>query len=230
MIEARHGAMGLGTWLLVLWLCGACSKTNGQGESPTRYGPDVVVAFEDIVITRDEVEAGLQYVFGVNRMLGQAAARRTVLVRFLMPLKLAQKDHEALRVPRREAAEALVRVVGNGGPPELAAKGRVFGAQNPEEGFSRSEIPLGLAMRVFDETRLGEVELTELPEGFAVVAVSAVIPGNSKPFDRSEAVVVPFFTHTEASFHDWLGSRILGLRGKLDHVAPDYRDVLQEFL
>jgi hypothetical protein len=232
---ARMAVAGLAAVVAAaLASCGGgagASEPSTTPPEPQTYGADVLFVVDDAIVLRADYESFLPYIRSIHRQIGDEAAKAFVVERHLLPLALARLEFGEQRRERLAEAEALVRAVGNGGPSELEAKARHLGVVAPEEGFGRAELPLAVARRLFDETTIGQLgSPVEVPQGYAVVASSAIFPGTSSAHDRAEGVLVPFYTHGPEAFEAWLRPRLGNVKSRIRHVAPDFRNALKEYL
>jgi hypothetical protein len=206
----------------------------GCGGDPAPAGTGlpagVLLAGDGIEVRLAELEAWLPYFDGVDRHASRNAKLRGALALHVLPIALARRAHAARRDDLRRDAEAMARVVGNGGFPELLVKGRPYGALRPANGWVRSELPIAVARLAFDPERLGQVSpVLETPQGFALIATSELRPGVSTVEDRVDAVLVTFYTHPPGEFEAWLRAEYERLAGRI-RVHPDHLDLLPETL
>lgn len=228
MIRLRAVRLLLGGGWLLLPGCG--EQAPPPLPAPDPPAPGVVLAFDGLAVLGAEIDEWLPYLESIDRHLGRRAMVRTVLARHVVPLKLAARDLQAERAPLLERAQALARVVGNGGFPELLAKGRTYGAERPETGWRRGELPLVLQRYVFDEQNVGQVSpVLALPQGYALAATFELRPGPTRLEDRADACIVMFYTHAARAFGEWLAA---ATRRPLPvaYVHPDLAESLPEYL
>jgi hypothetical protein len=214
---------------VLLLVGGGCSRAPAPGPAPA--DPELALAFDGLRVTRAELMDLVPYFESIDRRLGRKHLLRQILEQDVIPLRLAQRDLARERAPLRERAQALHRVVGTGGFPELVVKGRPYGVHRPEQGWLRSELPHAVARHAFDEARLGQLSpVLELPQGYALVATSEIRPGATTALDRADACLVTFYTHDAAAFGRWLDGARRKLHTTLTWVSPDLADVVPDYL
>jgi hypothetical protein len=189
--------------------------------------PGLVMEIDGLQIWAREIEPWVAYVETVDRRTGRDAAIRGILDNHLIPLKLAQRAWAEPRDELRRRAEALARVVRNGGYPELVAKGRAVAGEPLAQTTGRLDLPLPIGAWAFDEDRIGHVSpLLETPQGFSLFSTYRIERGITRTVDRVEAYQVPFYTHPPVEFAAWLVEARAAVSDKVTYVHPGYRRAL----
>ena len=210
--------------------CSDVGPVSGTGPA-TGPGSEAALEFGGLRITRAELEDLIPYFESIDRRLGRQHTRRVVLEEDLIPMKLAQRELVAERRELRERAEALRRVIGNGGFPDLVARGQRFGATRPDQFWLRQQLPHAVARYAFDESSLGQVSpVIEVPQGFALVATSEIQRGTTMILDRADACLVTFYTHDAQAFGRWLEGALPKLHKTLTWVSPEFAAIVPNYL
>ncbi|MEM7202346.1 MAG: hypothetical protein AAF628_18895 [Planctomycetota bacterium] len=221
MTSRRRALAGL----LVLAL-GAC---HSEGEPIAQRG-DVFLELDGMAFRRAELAPFLAYYDRVNRRVGRNTRIQVILDMHLIPRQLARRAFAEERRALQESCEALHRVVGNGGYPELVAKGKaVPGAEL--QVVERSDLPLAVAAYAFRDEAIGVLSpVIETPQGFCLVSVREHHRGTLTTLDTAELFLVPFYTHDAAAFEAWLQQARAEVAGALDWVHPDEAEALPPWL
>ena len=206
----------------------ACAEEPEQANVPP---PDLILELDGMRFWRHEIEPLLDQLLAVNPRRGRVSAAVGILDTHLIPLKLAERAFAERRREMRERAEALARVVGNGGYPKLVAVGRQVAGDPPEELSPRSAFPLPVAAWAFDDDRIGQVSpVLASAAGFSLVSTYRIERELSSDGDLVEAFHVSFPTHAPEELAAWLALAKTDLAGKVSYVHPDYRRSLPPWL
>lgn len=207
--------------LLVLAACGESSPPDARSDG-------VILEVDGLRFTRAEVARFDAYVDSIDRRVGRNTRTMGILERHLIPLKLAERAFPEERRTQRERCEALARVVGNGGYPELALKGAAVGK---EIVVTPSELPMAIAAWMFEDEHLGRVSpVLETPQGFCLAASYDIRRAATRPQDVAEGFLATFYTHDATEFGAWLKQAEAAIAGHVTYVDPDYRDAIPPWL
>ena len=211
--------------LLALPACDDGGRTRAAGDDD-----GAVLVLDGMRITRADIAELEPYLRSVEPRAGRMLIASKALAH-LIPLALARRGLAARREILRERAEALRRVVGNGGYPELVAKGRVAGGFRPRRPLTRNELPLPLARWAFDEANVGRVSpVLETAQGFSLIATREIVRGVTRAGDTADIFQVPFYTHPSKEFGAWLASARAAIADKVELVDPEYAPALPRWL
>lgn len=200
------------------------------GEPRPRPDPDTILEVDGLRIQRAEIVELEDYLRSVDSRAGRLRIAAKAL-ELLIPLHLARREFAESRATLRERAEALRRVVGDGGYPELVLKSRMVKGYAPPRPFARHELPLPVARWAFDESELGSVSpVLETPQGFCLVATREILRGVTRAADRADAYLVTFYTHDAKEFGAWWSAARARLAGRVTYVHPDYVRALPPWL
>lgn len=220
------------TWMLGLAALGVassgCTEEPSEADAPRA---DLILEVDGLRFWKHELASLLRYVQATNPRQGEASSVAGILEHHLIPLKLAQRSWPEKRAEVQERADALRRVVGNGGFPALVATGRQVAGDPPAEPTRRGSLPLVVDAWAFDESKIGQVSpVLETPAGFSVVSTYGITPGITTLADRAESFHVAFATHDPDELRIALKQAIDGLSGKVTYVHDDYRHSLPPWL
>lgn len=200
------------------------AATNGDGEQ-------VILVVDGLSFTRQQVEEFFPWLHSVHSRSGRNLLAQYVLGDYLIPVALARREFRALRDEQQQRAATLRKVIGNGGYPELVARGQAFGGFAPHPPVQSPRLALPLQRWAFDVENLGQVSPPlEVPEGFALIAAADVRTGVTRLEDTAEVFLVPFYTHTAAETKRWLDQRREAIADRVTWVHPEWRDALPPWL
>ncbi|MHC4078371.1 MAG: hypothetical protein ACYST0_08030 [Planctomycetota bacterium] len=222
---AAAAVLGLGVGVLLL-------TCNGDPPAEPPATDPVILRAADVEVRRSEIAALDDYLQELDPTLGEMTRRRAVLDLYLLPLKLAQRDFEKERAVQRKRAEALARVLGDSAScDDLAAQGRRFPDAGLRQGLVRRVMALPEARWAFAEAHVGQVSpILETPRGYTILATLEKRPGQTKHYDVADVWVVPFRTHPQKAYLDWLPRAKGSLAGKLTFIHEDYKEALPHWL
>jgi hypothetical protein len=209
---------------LALALAGCAPEPDQQAP------PGLVLECDGLRIWEHEIEPLLAYVHSVDRRTGRLSAVTGILDGHLIPLKLAERAFPEQRNQQRELAAGLRAVIGNGGYPELVARGRAMG-RDPCREVMRHQLPAAIAAWAFDPEHVGEVSpVIEVPQGFTLVSTFEVEQNTTRVTDRAETCQIAFYTHDAAEFGRWYEAQKARLAHAVTYLAPDYEGALPPWM
>jgi hypothetical protein len=230
----RHSVILFACLIATAWLqgCGRSTAELGaeqqqQQQQQVQKPTDVLLIVDGITITFGDLLAGTAFFDTLQSEVSRRNKMQRVLEDFTLPLMLARREFQKERAPLLEQALALSHVAGN--VVELEARGKDLAGERRMVTPREVEIPI--AIYLFDKEHIGgRSEPIELPQGFTVVGSRDLIEGKTTIGDRCDAVQVPFFTHNNRDWRDWLRKQQEAMSKKVTYFHPDFRDAIPPWL
>jgi hypothetical protein len=206
----------------------------GEGEAPAvprasaRPAPDeVLLVVDGMRVTFGDVAAQVEWLDTLAPEYSERTKIQKVLAEYTLPLLFARREFAAARGEQLALARTVRAACGNSA--ELDAGTRSLPRR--QKRMSHADVDLPVAAFLFDPMRTGAVsEPIEVPRGWVLAAAFEIVPGRTPLGDACEALLVPFSTHADAAFGDWLSALQVRLAGAVTHVHPDYRLAMPPWL
>lgn len=203
--------------------------TCGCEREPDPSGPPapgvLLVVDRDLVVRESDVEPFAEYFEELDPSMGVKYRTRELLQQHLVPLMLARRAFPEQRAAQLEQARAVRATADNS--LEFRRRAELLGIRESDRPYTRSDLPLPVAMWAFRPEHLGAVSPPiETARGWVLVSPLDLESGVTQPADRLRALVMPFHTHSRDDFDAWLGRARAEIAGRVDWVAPTIEDAL----
>jgi hypothetical protein len=209
----------------------SCDDAPDKGKPDPAPVMKEAMVLDGVAITRKEIEDWLPYLREVSPSTGHNSGMRYLLDRYLIPMAFARTKFATRHEEQRKNAEGIAKVLGDSaGYAELLERTRKFSGAEVLTDLLRTDLPLPEQRWLFDDANVGRVSpVLETAQGFSLVAASDKQPGLTKAFDRVDAILVRFYTHTAKDHGKWcqaLKVRLGSLAPEAIKVHPEFRDAL----